>query len=320
MDILIGRTGFLGRAIELTSDRHQLLPLSRSDFDLLNGPVPSPGKLTSPKNVIYAADYYPGISETSKLGPKVYSANVAMYENLFAFAAATKAKRVITIGTSGCYPQVDTPLTEEMFNQDPSLLNPKLLSYALSRFTLFDIAALYKITHNISHLHLILPNFYGPGDNYTPGRSHLLASWVRDFAQAKADGQSQITLFGPPDQTREFIFIDDAARLVTSLAAAEVPHEVLNVATSTRPTYEELANSVLHALDFSPTISWQPRPTPRLTEVLDISRLLSLDLDDSPPTSLARGLSLTVADFAKTTPRPLTDMLHHASPPRTFSL
>ncbi len=320
MDILIGRTGFLGRAIELVADGHHLLALGRSDFNLVEGPPPRLANATSPKNVIYAGDYYPGITQTALDGPHVYATNVTMYERLFAFAASVRAKRVITIGTSGCYPQVDEPLREDMFDRDVSALNPKLVGYALSRFTLLDIAALYRASAGIEHLHLILPNFYGPGDNYTVGRSHLLASWIRDFAQAKADGSRLLTLYGPPEQQREFIFIDDAARLVMNLAGRDVPYEILNVATGTRPTYTELAASILDSIDFAPEVVFEPRESARRREVLDTTRLGSLDLNDVEPTQLSRGVELTVADFAKVGPRALTDMLHHASPRRGVSL
>ncbi len=298
MEVMIGKNGFLASAIRRVDDSQDTLVLGSADFNLLEDNPPAIESARGADLLIDTADYYPGVKATAEHPVEVYETNVRMYEKLFAFAALNGIKKVVTIGTTGCYPITDEPLREDMFNDDPSKLNQKLMSYALSRFTLLDIAALYRSQAGIEHSHLILPNFYGPGDNYEVGRSHLLASWLRDFQSAKEAGKTEIELWGPPSQRREFIYIDDAARYTLALSRVALKDEVLNVGTGTAPTFEEMAVGILKALDFECKLKWDLEKTiPRQQEVMDLSALQNYAASLPEPIAFEEGLNITVKEF-----------------------
>jgi GDP-L-fucose synthase len=281
-----------------------MLVLGSGDFNLLEDNPPEISDAKEADVLFDAADYYPGVTATAANPVEVYEKNVRMYENLFAFAAIHGVKKVVTIGTTGCYPVTDEPLREDMFNGDPRLLNQKLMSYALSRFSLLDIAALHRANNGIEHSHLILPNFYGPGDKYEMGRSHLLASWIRDFHNSQEAGQTEIELWGPPSQRREFVYIDDAARYTLALGRAAVQEEVLNVGTGTAPTYEEMATTVFRALGFEGKIRWDlEKVISRQQEVMDLSALQKYASILPEPTSFDEGVDITVKEYLHGTRR-----------------
>ncbi|MGD0284125.1 MAG: NAD-dependent epimerase/dehydratase family protein [Candidatus Saccharimonadales bacterium] len=297
MEVLVGRNGFLASAIDRT-DHEDLVVLGSKELDLLASNVPKIPAIKNADILFDAADYYPGVNATAEHPVEVYEKNVRMYENLFAFAALNGIKKIVTIGTTGCYPVSDELLSESMFNGDPAKLNQKLVSYALSRFTLLDIAALYRAKADIAHTHLVLPNFYGPGDKYEVGRSHLLASWIRDFQAAKTAGQTAIELWGPPTQRREFIYIDDAARYALALGRTAITQEVLNVGTATTPTYEDMAKTVLRALDFECTINWDlEKSFPRQQEVMDLTAMQKYASHLPVATPFDKGVNITVKEF-----------------------
>lgn len=296
--VLVGRNGFLAQAVRRVAESGELTVLGSNDFDLINGSTKVLEALRGKDLLIDTADYYPGIVATSENPVEVYETNVKMYENLFALAQQNGIKKIVTIGTTGCYPITDEQLHEDMFDGDISKLNKKLASYALSRFTLLDIAGLYRNQFGIEHSHLILPNFYGPGDKYEVGRSHLLASWVRDFHAAKERGETSIELWGPPTQRREFIYIDDAAKYTLSLGQADIGQEVINVGTNTSPTYEEMATSILRALDFECELTWDlSKQMPRQQEVMDTSAMRALAVDLPVPLPFDEGVKETVRDY-----------------------
>ncbi len=296
--VLIGRNGFLAQAVQRVAEPGELTVVGSNDFDLINGCPETLEALQGKDVIIDTADYYPGIVATSENPVEVYETNVKMYENLFALAQKNGVKKIVTIGTTGCYPVTNELLREDMFDGDVSKLNKKLASYALSRFTLLDIAALYRNQFGIGHSHLILPNFYGPGDKYEMGRSHLLASWVRDFHAAKERGETSIELWGPPTQRREFIYIDDAAKYTLALGQAAIGQEVLNVGTDTSPTYEEMANSILRALDFDCELTWDlSKQMPRQQEVMDTSAMQAIAVDLPAPMAFDEGVKETVKDY-----------------------
>ncbi len=296
--VLVGRNGFLAQAVQRVSEPSELTVIGSSDFDLVEDTPKTIEQLQGKDLLIDTVDYYPGIVATSENPVEVYETNVKMYENLFALARQNDVKKIVTIGTTGCYPVTDEPLREDMFDGDVTKLNKKLASYALSRFTLLDIAALYRNQFGIEHSHLILPNFYGSGDKYEIGRSHLLASWVRDFHAAKEKGETTIELWGPPTQRREFIYIEDAAKYTLALGKAAIGQEVLNVGTDTSPTYEEMAKSILRALDFDCELTWDlSKQMPRQQEVMDTSAMKALAVDLPAPMAFDEGVKVTVKDY-----------------------
>ncbi|MDB5163890.1 MAG: fcl [Candidatus Saccharibacteria bacterium] len=294
--ILIGRNGFLSQAMQRADG--DLIVVGSADFDLLNDEPKALESIDGADILFDTADFYPGVKVTSENPVEVYEKNVQMYETLFALARANNIGKVVTIGTTGCYPITDELLREDLFNGDASKLNQKLVSYALSRFTLLDIAALYRGNFGIEHSHLVLPNFYGPGDRYEMGRSHLLASWVRDFQTAKETGQDEIELWGPPTQRREFIYIDDAARYTLALGQMTLAEEVINVGTGTTPTYKEMADTILKVLGFDGKLKWDlDKPVARNQEVMDTSVMQRYAVDLPAPTDFQQGVKLTVEDY-----------------------
>jgi len=306
---VVGANGFLGKEIKrkMTESGEDGIFLGRHEFDLLGNEIP---KLDNPPEVIiYCADYYPGLKQTQSSPGEVYFKNVKMYFSQFEMLAKNNIGHIITIGTTACYPTIDEPLKESLIEQADKTgfdkLNPKMLGYALSRFTLLQIAKMYEAKYGIKHNHLVLPNFYGEGDKFQPGRSHLLSSWVRDFHAAKRDGQEKINLWGSPDCQREFIYIGDAASYVLSLSKVQVDEEVLNVGTATSPTYQELARQILQALDFwaDERLTWDTSvKNARMREVLGLSRLAKYNEVLPSPTPLDRGIEKTVDYFVENFP------------------
>lgn len=306
---IVGANGFLGKEMkrQILESGEKGVFLTRKEFDLLGSEIP---KLeTIPEVIIYCADYYPGLTQTEQSPQDVYFKNIRMYFNQFEMLVKNGIRHVITIGTTACYPTIDTPLGESLIEQANQgsfdKLNPKMKGYALSRFTLLQMAKIYEEKYGIRHNHLVLPNFYGEGDKFQPGQSHLLASWVRDFHKAKQNVEKQINLWGSPNCQREFIYIGDAASYVLSLSNALLDETILNVGTATTPTYQELAEKILQALDYSSKgkLSWDTSvKNTREREILDLSRLSRHKESLPQSTSLEIGIKRTVDYFLNNYP------------------
>lgn len=295
---VVGSNGFLGRALQRQPEAKGTLFLTRQDWDIL-GDATLPQLPADVEVLINCADYYPGLEATNAHPYEVWLANVTLYQRLFQLAEEQDVGRVITIGTTACYPVTDELLKEEWIEEgvDYARLNQKMLPYAASRFSLLDVSAI-AARKGIEHLHLILPNFYGPGDKYEPGRSHLLSSWIRDFYAAK-DRQEQMELWGDPQTQREFIFIDDAAALVYAFARfCEPQAEIYNVGHKLAPSYLELADGVCRLIGFTDGFVFdESKPNPRKREVMDNARMLASGVEVPPMTPFAEGLALTVLDY-----------------------
>src|ERR1700761_9185825 len=65
--------------------------------------------------------------------------------------------------------------------------------------------------YNTKYLAVMPANLYGPGDNFDPQNSHVLAAVIRKVAEAKAAGRKQIEVRGTGKPRREVLFSEDLA-------------------------------------------------------------------------------------------------------------
>ena len=58
---------------------------------------------------------------------------------------------------------------------------------------------------------LMPTNLYGPGDNYHPENSHVMASLIMKFINAKKTCSEEVICWGTGSPLREFLHVDDLA-------------------------------------------------------------------------------------------------------------
>ena len=54
-------------------------------------------------------------------------------------------------------------------------------------------------------------NLYGPGDNFHPENSHVVAALISKFHKAKELNKDEVVLWGSGKPLREFMHVDDLA-------------------------------------------------------------------------------------------------------------
>jgi GDP-L-fucose synthase len=121
-------------------------------------------------------------------------------------------------------------------------------------------------------------NLYGPGDNYHPEHSHVVAALIRRFHEAKAAGQLNVTVWGTGTPRREFLSVDDLADACVFLMKNYSDHELVNIGTGEDITIAEFAHVVAETVGYSGEITFdisRPDGTPR--KLLDVSRLAGMD-------------------------------------------
>ena len=59
-------------------------------------------------------------------------------------------------------------------------------------------------------------NLYGPGDNFHIDNSHVMASLIRKFCEAKKFNYKVVECWGSGSPKREFLYVDDLGMLVFS--------------------------------------------------------------------------------------------------------
>ena len=136
-------------------------------------------------------------------------------------ARRQNVKKFVQVGTICSYPKyTPVPFKEEnlwggYYPEETNAPN------GLAKKMLLVQAQAYRQQYGFNALHLLPVNLYWPGDNFDPRSSHVIPALICKFVEAKQRGDSSVTLWGTGKVTREFLYVEDAARGIV-MAAEEV--------------------------------------------------------------------------------------------------
>jgi GDP-L-fucose synthase len=298
-----GHRGLVGSAICRNLRRQgfeRLLLPSRAELDLANAiAVRSFFELERPEYVFLAAAKVGGILANNTYPADFIRENLIIETNVIDACYRAGVDRLLFLGSSCIYPKLcPQPIKEEYLLTGP--LEPTNRPYAVAKIAGIEMCWSYNRQHNTRYLAAMPANLYGPGDNFDPQNSHVLAALIRKVAEAKAAGRKQIEVWGTGKPRRELLFSEDLADACVFLMNLDearyssllegVP--LINVGTGTDVTISELAEQVCAVLGFRGELQFDTtRPDGTPQKLLDVSRLQSLGWHST--TTLAEGIALT---------------------------
>ncbi|MGZ5005404.1 MAG: NAD-dependent epimerase/dehydratase family protein, partial [Chthoniobacterales bacterium] len=149
----------------------------------------------------------------------------------------------------------------------------------------------YRSQYGSDFINVMPTNLYGPGDNYHPEYSHVVAALIRRFHEAKLAGLKDVVVWGTGTPRREFLYVDDLADACVHLMKTYSSEELVNIGTGEDITIAEFARVVAKIVGYTGTLSFDPsRPDGTPRKLLDVSRLEKLGWRAS--TSLEDGMRL----------------------------
>jgi UDP-glucose 4-epimerase len=160
--------------------------------------------------------------------------------------------------------------------------------YGISKKVVVEYLLFYERYHGIEWTALALANVYGPRQDPS-GEAGVIAI----FAAAMLSGRAP-TIFGDGNQTRDYVFVDDAVHAF-ALACDRGPGRLVNIGTSVETSVNGLYRMLAEITGFSgEPAHGPPRPGDLRRSVLDIA-LADETLSWRPWTHLEDGLGETVA-------------------------
>jgi len=172
--------------------------------------------------------------------------------------------------------------------------------YGIAKKALLVQCQVYRQHYGMNSIFLMPVNLYGPGDNFDPESSHVIAALVRRFVEAKKSGTSPVVCWGDGTATREFLYVADAAEGLARAAERYDGPEPVNLGCGQEVPIRELAQLVAHATGYEGEIRWDPsKPNGQLRRFLDVSRAERY-FGFRASTRLEEGLARTVAWYRKT--------------------
>jgi GDP-L-fucose synthase len=288
-----GHRGMVGAALlrRLAGENVELQMAGRSELDLRDqAAVFAWFAERRPQAVFLAAAKVGGIVANNTLRAEFLYDNLAIAANVIHAAHVNGAEKLMFLGSSCIYPKLAAqPLREDSILTGP--LEPTNEPYAIAKIAGIKMAEAYRSQYGCDFINVMPTNLYGPGDNYHPEYSHVVAALIRRFHEAKLAGASNVTVWGTGTPRREFLYVDDMADACVHLMKTYSAMEMVNIGTGQDITIAEFARLVAAAVGYTGEISYdtsRPDGTPR--KLLDVSRLAQLGWRAS--TSLEDGIRL----------------------------
>ena len=250
---------------------------------------------SKPDVLIMAAAKVGGIHANSVYPAEFIYENLAMATNLIHGAFRANVRKLLFLGSSCIYPKLaHQPIAEEELLTGP--LEPTNEWYAIAKIAGIKLCQAYRHEYGVDYISVMPTNVYGPGDNYHPENSHVIAGLIRRVHEAKRSGSRSVTVWGTGTPRREFIFVDDLADACIFVLEKYSGESHLNVGTGSDITVADLARIIADALGYDGKLTFdisRPDGTPR--KLLDVSRLRALGF--TARMSLRTGIERSYADF-----------------------
>ena len=288
-----GHRGMVGAALvrRLAQEDVKLLTVPRRELDLRDQKAVFDWFATNAPQVVFlAAAKVGGIVANDTLRAEFLYDNLAIAINVMHAAHINRTEKLLFLGSSCIYPKLaPQPLREDFMLTGP--LEPTNEPYAIAKIAGIKMAEAYRTQYGCDFINVMPTNLYGPGDNYHPELSHVVAALIRRFHEAKVSGASTVVVWGTGTPRREFLYVDDMADACIHLMKTYSGIDMVNIGTGRDITIADFARDVASIVGYTGAISYDTsRPDGTPQKLLDVSRLAALGW--RARTSLEVGLRL----------------------------
>jgi GDP-L-fucose synthase len=295
--VVTGGAGFLGRFVvrrleELGAEVS--VPLS-SEYDLRD-PAACRQALDGAQVVIHLAARVGGIGFNRRNpAPLVYD-NMVMAANVFEQSRLAGVEKLVSACTVCAYPKIlPVPFREEdLWNGYPEETNAP---YGLAKKMMLVLSDAYRRQYGFDSVVPIVANLYGPEDNFDLEDSHVIAAMIRKYVEARERGDGRVVLWGTGNPSREFLYVDDAARALLLAGERLTVSDPVNVGTGIETKIRDLAELIRELTGYEGETVWDTtRPDGQPTRFLDVSRAREL-MGFEARVALRDGLRETIRSF-----------------------
>lgn len=293
--LITGGFGFLGRWViqELKENGvfHLLVPKS-SRYDLRQRKACR--QITEGVDiVIHLAAQIGGIGFISEHPGEVFYNNLIMGMELMEAARLSGVKKFVSIGTVCEYPRI-TSLPFQEKNLWDGYPDRSTASYGWAKKMLIVQGKAYREQYGFKAIHLLPVNLYGPGDNFQRHSAHVIPSLIRKIIEARENNLPTVEVWGSGKATREFLYVEDAAKAIVLAAEKYDDVEPLNLGSGEEISIKKTAELIMKLAAYQGKIVWNSnRPDGQPRRNLDTSKAKHV-LGFSATTTFEKGLKKTI--------------------------
>ena len=222
--------------------------------------------------VIHLAAKVGGIGFNQNFPGQLFYDNAIMGIQIIEAARQAGVKKCVIAGTICAYPKF-TPVPfreDDLWNGYPEETNAP---YGLAKKMLLVQSQAYRQEYGFNSIYLLPVNLYGPGDNFDPASSHVIPALIKKFTDAKKEKKPFVEVWGTGMASREFLYVEDAARGIILATERYNKPEPVNLGAGMEITIRDLVALIQELTNYSGEIRWDTiKPDGQPKRSLDVSR------------------------------------------------
>lgn len=248
-----------------------------------------------PEYVFVAAGKSGGIHLNMREPAELMRNNVLVSCHVLESAYRHGVKKLLYLGSSCSYPQrCPQPMKIESLLTGP--LEPTNEAYAVAKIAGITLCQAYRQQYGAHFISGIPGDPFGPGDDFNPEHSHVIAALIRRMHEAKRRGDASVTVWGSGNPRRGFTFVDDLANACLFVMQAYDEREPINLGGVWELSIRDIAELVKEAVGYEGALQFDAsRPDGMPVKVLDSSRLTAMGWQ--PQQSVRAALAATYQWF-----------------------
>ena len=298
--LVTGGSGFLGSHLVelLEASGHDVTAPRSAEFDLTR--ADDAERLFAdvrPELVFHVAALAGGINANRVAPGRFWYANLLMGAFVLEQSRLHGVEKLVMLGTICEYPKfAPVPFREDdLWDGFPEETNAP---YGIAKKTHLVGGQAYRDQYGLDVIHLLPVNLYGPRDNFDLETSHVIPALIRKMTS----GESKVTLWGDGTPTREFLYVEDAARGIEVAGEQYEGREPVNLGSGMEISIRDLAELIAELTGFEGEIEWdETKPNGQPRRQLDVTRAReSFGFEATTP--LTEGLERTIAWYRENTP------------------
>jgi GDP-L-fucose synthase len=296
-----GGRGFLGRNVVriIESLGARVTTFSSSEFDLRKqADVARMYADQRPEIVIHLAARVGGIGANQDNPGSFFYDNAVMGIELMEQARHHDVAKFVQVGTVCAYPKfAPIPFSEDdLWNGYPEETNAP---YGLAKKMLLVQAQAYREQYGFNGIYLLPVNLYGPGDNIDLHNSHVIPALIRKCLEARDAKAPTVAVWGTGSATREFLYVEDAARAIVLATEKYNKADPVNVGSSDEISIKDLVELIVELTGFEGKVAWdRSKPDGQPRRKLNVERAWK-EFGFRSSTAFRDGLAETIRWYQK---------------------
>jgi len=205
--------------------------------------------------VIHLAAKVGGIGFNQNYPGALFYENAIMGIQLIEAARQEGVEKCVVLGTVCAYPKF-TPVPfreDDLWNGYPEETNAP---YGIAKKALLVQLQAYRQQYGFNGIYLLPVNLYGPRDNFNPDSSHVIPALIKKFVDAVREKEPVIDVWGTGSASREFLYVEDAARAIILASERYNKPEPVNLGAGKEISIRDLVTIIKEVTGFTGDIHW----------------------------------------------------------------